>query len=321
MNADEYLNLMAHLNTSVVEDPTALLALTVAWLDPLAILEDLDDLAETDLGEFYDSGDEMGAAIRVARDCFPGIYAGSISKIRDGAGYQQAVEFIGTEITEQTGIPIDQYEEPIAYAFGIPLPFYGAAWEDPDFIEDHPELTDLALLLGATREERYVGEIIDLSTRTYQVAHILQSSLWADYDKDLHRSIMWAIGVCTAATGNSSCDLSYDFGIECQPLAWIPDEVAFASSIIREAEQIMTEAHQALERIQNDTETRQILINKIKEANAIVDKLEKRGKAAHDIIDEDNPNPFGLRWDNLHTSLVGDSATDPELLQFRMDVA
>jgi len=276
MNVEDYLNVISNLNRAVINDATALLALTVAWLDPLTVLEDSDELGETDLADFYYSGDDIGAALRVARDCFPGIYAEAIGKIRDGLGYQQVSDFISSEITDRTGIPMDQYDEPAAYAYGIPIPFYGAEWTESNFIEDHSELTALALLLGATRQETYGSDQIEFSSKTYQIAHILQASLWEHYDNSLHRSLMWAIGYATSSTGNSSVDFTYEEGCEFQPLSWMPDEVDFATAIIREAEQIMTESHQGLLLIQNDPCIRQILIDKIKEANVIVDRLQKK---------------------------------------------
>lgn len=321
MNVEEYLNIVGNLNLAVMDDPTALLALTVAWLDPLSVIEDLDDLADTNLADFYYSQDDMGAALRVSRDCFPGIYAEAISRIRDGISYQSVSEFISSEITDLTGIPIDQYEEPVAYAYGIPMPFYGAEWDESDFIESNPLLTQLALLLGATREQAYLSEVIDFSSKTHQVAHIVYSSLWEHYDNPIHRSLMWAIGHATSQTGNSSVDFSYSEGIEWQSLQWMPDEVDFASVIIREAEQIMTESFDGLLLIQNNPHIRQTLIDKIDEATAIVDRLQKRGKTPNDYINEQNKNPFGLRWDDLHTSLVGDTATDPERIQLWVDAA
>lgn len=321
MNAEDYLNMIGNLNLAVMDDPTALLALTVAWLDPLTIVEDIDDLSETDLADFYYNGDEMGAALRVARDCFPGIYAEAIGKIRDGVDYQKAADFISTEITDQTGIPIDQYEEPAAYAFGIPLPFYGAEWTESDFIKGHSELTELALLLGATCEQAYQRESIKFSSKTYQIAHVVQASLGEHYDNPLHRSIMWAIAHCTSSSGNSSVDFTYDEGCSFQPLPWMPDEVDFASAIIREAEQIMTESHRGLLLIQQDVHVRQTLMDKINEASAIVDRLHKKGKTPNDIITNDNQNPFGLRWDNLHSGIGGDTPTDIECVQLRLDAA
>ena len=321
MNMEDYLNIVGNLNLAVMDDPTALLALTVAWLDPLTILEDLGDLDETDLTDFYYSGDDMGAALRVARDCFPGIYTEAIGKIRDGVGYEQATEFIGSEITELTGIPVDNYEEGMIYAYGIPMPFYGAEWDQADFIEANPHLTDLALLLGATREESHWSESIEFSNQTYQVAHILQSSLHEHMEDSLHRGLMWAIGHCASSSGNSTVDFPYDVGIEFQPLAWTPDEVDFASAIIREAEQGLIEADNALQLIQTNLHIKHVLKEKIDEATRIVNRLQKRGKTPNDYISDENQNPFGLRWDNLHSSTVGDTTTDAERVQLRVDAA
>lgn len=321
MNMQEYLNVVGNLNLAVMHDPTALLALTVAWLDPLSVIEDLEDLAETDLADFYTSGDDMGAALRVSRDCFPGIYAEAISKIRAGAGYQQASDFISSEIIDQTGIPIDNYDEPAAYAFGIPMPFYGAEWEDSDFIEDNPELTELALLLGATREQQYHSEVIEFSSKSYQISQIVYASLWEHYDSPLYRSLMWAIGLATAQTNNSSVDFSHSEGCDFQSLQWMPDEVEFASAIIREAEQIMTESYEGLLLIQNNSHIQQTLMDKINEAKTIVDRLEKKGKTPNDYITDDNQNPFGLRWHNLYSSTFGDPPTNTERVQLRLDVA
>ena len=321
MNVEEYLNVVGNLNLAVMDDPTALLALTVAWLDPLSVIEDLDELGETELADFYYSGDEMGAALRVSRDCFPGIYAEAISQIRDGVGYQQASEFISSEITNQTGIPIDEYDEPVAYAYGIPMPFYGAEWGESDFIESNPLLTQLILHLGASREQVYLSEIIEFSEKTYKIAHIVYASLWEYYDNPVHRSIMWAIGHATSQTGNSSVDFTHSEGYEWESLPWMPDEVDFASSIIREAEQIMTESYDGLLLIENNPHIRQTLIDKIDEAKAIVDRLQKKGKTPNDYISEENKNPFGLRWDNLHTSTLGDTAIDTECVQLWVDAA
>lgn len=321
MNVEDYLNVIGNLNLAVVDDPTALLALTVAWLDPLCVIEDLDDLGDTDLSDFYYSGDDTGAALRVSRDCFPGIYAEAISKIRDGAGYQQASEFISTEIANQTSIPIDQYEEPVAYAYGIPMPFYGAEWGEEDFIESNPELTQLALLLGATREQSYRSEFIEFSSKSYQIAHIVYESLWEHYDSTVHRSLMWAIGHATSQTGNSSVDYTYEEGCSFHPLSWTPDEVDFASAIIRESEQIMTESYDGLLLVQNNPHIRQTLVDRIDEAKSIVSRLQKKGKTPNDYISEDNKNPFGLRWDNLYTSTIGETTTNSECIQLWVDAA
>jgi hypothetical protein len=321
MNVEEYLNVVGNLNLAVMDDPTALLALTVAWLDPLSVIEDLDDLGGTDLAEFYYSGDDMGAALRVSRDCFSGIYAEAISKIRDGVGYQQTSEFISTEIADQTGIPIDQYEEPAAYAYGIPMPFYGAEWMEGEFIENNPELTELAVLLGATREQSYSHEVIEFSSKAYQIAHIVSASLWEHYDNSIHRSLMFAIAHCVSLSGNSSVDYSYEIAVEWQCLSWTPEEVDFASSIIREAEQIMTESYDGLLLIENNPHIRQTLIDKIEEAKTIVDRLQKKGKTPNDYITEENQNPFGLRWNNLYPSTLGDTSIDTECVQLWVDAA
>lgn len=321
MNIEEYLNIVGNLSLAVMDDPTALLALTVAWLDPLSVIEDLEDLVETDLTDFYHSGDDMGAALRVSRDCFPGIYAEAISQIRDGVEYQQTSEFISSEITNLTGIPIDEYEEPAAYAYGIPMPYYGAEWDESDFIESNPLLTKLALLLGASREQVYLSEVIDFSKQSYEIAQIVYASLWEHYDNPVHRSILWAIGHATSQTGNSSVDYTYLEGSEWQPLSWTLDEVDYASVIIREAEQIMSESYDGLLHIENSPHIRQTLIDNIDEAKRIVDRLEKEGQKLNDYINEQNKNPFGLRWDDLHTVVVGDTTTDAECVQLRLDAA
>ncbi|MEL6321191.1 MAG: hypothetical protein AAFQ57_11155 [Cyanobacteria bacterium J06626_14] len=320
MNANEYLNLIGNLNLVVMDDPTAMLALTVAWLDPLTVLEDVDDLIDTDITDFYHEGDDLGAALRVARDCFPGIYAEAIGKIREGAGYEKATNYISSEIAAQTSIPTDMYGEPV-YAYGIPMPFYGPEWNEPTWIEDNPELTELVLMLGATREETRWSESIEFSQRTYQIAHLIQSSLMDHYDDPLHRSIMWAIGHATESTGNSSVDFSYEVGAEFQPLAWTVPDVEFASAIIQEAQEMMLEAHQGLIHISNDEHIKSTLIERIGEAGRIVDRINKRGKTPNDYISDDDKNPFSLRWDNLRPSSVRDTTTDFECVQLRMDAA
>jgi hypothetical protein len=216
---------------------------------------------------------------------------------------------------------MDSYDEPVAYAFGIPLPFYGVEWEQTAFIEAQPELTDLALLLGATREQTRWGETLEFADRVYQVAHILQHSLEAYPDDPLLRSLMWAIAHCTSSSGNSSVDLCYEVGIEFQPLAWEPEAVDFASAIIQEAEQILTASRTALQRMQTDRQFRQTLMTRIHEVNGIVERLEKRGIKPHDAITDEHPNPFGLCWDDLCAGADGNAAADAERLQLRLDAA
>lgn len=315
MNTNDYINLITDLNQCLTSNPTSLLALTVAWLDPLAVLEDLDELQHDDLSDYYYSGDEMGAALSVSRECFPGIYAEAISKIRDGDGYQTVATFVSEAITDQTGLPVNEYEEPSAYAYGIPLPYYGFDLDEMNFDENYPGVANLLHIFGAqTDDNSGIYTSIDLPNDIWDIANVVQWSLWSERDNPLHKDIMWAIAYCFSNSGNSSVlcgieipksstnlmpqtsiafDKAYTIGkiiaadleehsderyrqvswlmkwlFSCsnnscvdwtaedmysvEPLAWEPDDVAFAIELISEAEIIMSDVQAGLEWVRSE---------------------------------------------------------------------
>ena len=321
MTPDDYLNLITNMHHRLIHDPTTNLALTVAWLDPLTVLSDLDSLADQDLSEYYYAGDEFGAALIVARDCFPGIYAEAISQIRAGESDLSAVSHICSAISEQTGLPVDDYELPYAFAFGIPLPYYGFDRNDPDFVEHHPLEAHLLCLLGATLDESDPYTTVNVPDDLWDIAHLLQWSLWPTKDDATHRDIMWAIAYCCSNSGNSSVDYNLDLACEWEPLSWTQDDLEFAMLIAEEAAEIMTYALQGLEIIQSNPDIQSILKRKVAEATPTIKRIQQKGLRLRDCINREEPNPFGLQWDDLYRCPDGDPPTDPELLQLRVDAA
>lgn len=325
MNIHDYLQQASQINQTLVRDPQTLLALTVAWLDPLAILKDQEILADEDISDYYYSGDTMGEGLYVTRRCFPDIYARAISKLRIGIPFHKVLSFIDDEIERQTKIPTSQFEEGHAYAFGIPLPWYGIEIEDPDFLNDYEDEWHLIQLFGISiddNESDHYLTTLDMPENIWLVAYVLRWSLWAYRHSPLHETLMHAISYVFSCSGNSSVDYSYDMGIEFQPLQWIPDDVEFAQFICQEAEDIMLGAATGLANAY-DPAIQGILLAKIALASQLVQKRLEKGLKIHDdtFINHETPNPFDIRWDDLRASPNDETESDLAELSLRMGTA
>jgi len=309
MNTFEYIQTVSQLGQALITDPQTLLALTVAWLDPLAILNDYQSLIADDLTDYYYAGDTVGEGLHVTRTCFPDIYAHAIAKLRQDIPITDVLQFIDGEIERQTSIPMSDYcAEEFFYSFGIPMPWYGLDLDDPDFCERYPDAWHLMHLFGSTIDEHQTTSYathIDLSQEMWLAAHVLHASLYDYRENPLHQALMHAIGFVFACSGNScvlcgiethlsrsnpltpdtilqsgkiytvggiiadsleqqeaeayqqlswtvkwlfscsnnSCvDWDAETMYSVEPLAWTPEDVAFAVELIAEAETIMADA-------------------------------------------------------------------------------
>lgn len=325
MNVHDYLQQASQINQTLVRDPQTLLALTVAWLDPLAILKDQEILVDEEISDYYYSGDTMGEGLYVTRRCFPDIYARAISKLRTGVPFREVLSFIDDEIENQTQIPTSQFEEGHAYAFGIPLPWYGFEMEDPDFSTDHEDEWHLIQLFGVgiddNESDRY-SNTLDMPENIWLVAYVLRWSLWEYRHSPLHETLMHAISYVFSCSGNSSVDYSYDVGIEFHPLQWTPDDVEFAQVICEEANNIMQGAVIGLANAY-DPAIQKTLRAKIALASQLVQKRLDKGLKIHDdtFINHDTPNPFELRWDDLRASADDETESDVAELSLRVGAA
>ena len=324
MNIDTYLQQVSQLNQTLISDPQTLLALTVAWLDPLAILTDHDILAEEELADYHYAGDQMGEGLYVTRHCFPDIYARTISKIRAGMSMRKVLAFIDDEIEQQTGIPTSQFEEGYAYAYGIPMPWYGFEIDDPDFREHYEDEWYLVKLFGGQIDEENdsYATTMDLPDNVWSIAYVLRWSLWEYRHSSLHETLMHAIAYVFSCSGNSSVDFSHEVGYEFQPLQWIPEDVEFATVICHEAGDIMLSAHIGLQNV-HDPAIEKTLRQKIEVAAKYVQARLDKGKKIYDhsFINHDTPNPFNIRWDDLRASPDDETEPDAPELSLRMGAA
>ena len=323
MNIQDYLTQVSQINQTLIQDPTTLLALTVAWIDPLAILKDQAILQEEELSDYYYSGNRVGESIYVTRNCFPDIYASAINKLRKGVSSPDVLSFIDTEIEKQTGIPVTEFEEGYAYAFGIPMQWYGFDMNDPEFQDNREDEWHLASLFGISLEtdpEKDYLKDLKGSDDIWAVAYTLKCSLWEYRHSPLHETLMNAIAYVFACSGNSSVDASYIIGAEFYPLQWTPDDVAYASLISREATEIMQSAVIGLSNVY-DPAIADCLRQKIKVASQQIKHLKDKGEDIRDIITDDTPNPFNIRWDDLRASLDDQTESDVTKLPLRLGAA
>lgn len=216
-------------------DPLLCLANTVCWLDPywLEAQDDIDD-------------GPLAAALRVMRTTFIDVYVLAIEAMRQGASDSEIDHLICAEVTK-CGLPLDNLE---FLSYGIPMPAYGVSLEDPDFYTHHPDATSVVELFGISPGE---GEYsVDVSPCAYTAGQLIAESLDEHPDQrycQLGRLIGWLF----SCTGNSSVDYDDEDMSEFQPLSWDQEDLAFALSIIQEADEIMTDVVAALVWIQSDS--------------------------------------------------------------------
>lgn len=323
MNIQDYLAQVSQINQSLIHDPQTLLALTVAWIDPLSILKDQAILEEEELADYYYAGDRVGESIYVTRTCFPDIYASAINKLRKGASSRQVLNFIDTEIEQQTGLLVSEYDEGHAYAYGIPLPWYGFDMDDSEFHDDREEEWHLASLFGISLEtdpkNNYLKDLKG-SDNIWSVAYTLKCSLWDYRHSPLHETLMNAIAYVFSCSGNSSVDCSYNVGCEFHPLQWTPDDVAFATFISQEAGEMIQSAVIGLRNVY-DSGIQACLRQKIQSASQQIKHLKDKGEDIRELITDETPNPLKLRWDDLRAS--PNDATEPDVIELplRLGVA
>jgi hypothetical protein len=325
MTIDAYLAQVSQINRALAADPQTLLALTAAWLDPLAILKDHDHLAADTLADFYYAGDRVGEGLYVTRNCFPDIYASAIGKLREGRTIQAVLDFIDDEIERQTTIPTSQYDTGHAYAYGIPMPWYGFDMDDPDFRRHYKEEWHLIQLFGGdinADESDSTMTTMDLPDNIWLIAYVLRWSLMEYRHSPLHETLMNAIAYTFSCSGNSSVDYSHTVGCEFQPLWWTSEEVEFASIICQEADDIMSSAQIGLANAY-DPAIQRTLREKIDHAARCVQTRLDKGLSIYDdtFINDDTPNPFHIRWDDLRASPASDTESDPPELPVRLGLA
>ncbi len=226
--------------------PRLLLANTVAWLDPVGPVDELDEPQ-------YDHG--MGIyALAVVRKVFPDIYAKAL-EMMEHFSLDHITAEICTEIT-QKGIPVDGIE---FLMYGIPIPAYGF---DTD-LSIYPNLHPVLQALGLDPEE---GEEI-LTTPFFvacsRLAESLQEIEAADW-KNVYLFMRWV----TSDSGNTTVDYAFE-EMDFNPLSWlIPEEVQLAIEIITEANSIMESVSKGIAFLNNNEQAMEAFTRNFKFAQA-----------------------------------------------------
>ncbi|MAU12429.1 MAG: hypothetical protein CL607_21575 [Anaerolineaceae bacterium] len=244
MNITDFHSLYQLLTAAALDDPVLRLAYTVTWLDPLRV-EQEGTLEDYDMAEdYYDGqGNDLEAALHITRDCFPDLYVEAVDNLRDGQSEEQVEEQIREGISE-AGIPMEIAEFEGAYAFGIPLPAYGAEPENPEFYATHPDVMPILVCFGVSPTTD--GYHIDIPDEVYTAGRYIAHHL-AEHPDDRYRQISWLMQWLFACSGNSIVDFNYEVMCEMQPLPWEKDDVEFAIAMIAEADEIMVDVFAGLE--------------------------------------------------------------------------
>ena len=269
----------------ISQDPLLCLAHAATVFDPFRP-ETVDD----DLDDYFYSAE---GALVLLRRAFPDIYAVAASAYQSGASYGDLDELICSKMDQQ-GFPLSTIE---GMLYGIPLPAYGVVLHEEEFYTSYSHLVPVVeLLFGAKIGDEYPA---DVPEHTYTISQQLMNSL-IEHDDERWKSVGWLMGFIGSATGNTCVDFDWDSMAEMQPLAWEPDDIAFARAIIEEADEIMDSAMAGLKLFETDPQVRRALKRNI-----------TRLRRALETKKESSTNVFTkLRWPKLDNGLTGTTESD-----------
>jgi hypothetical protein len=264
----DLLQTYALLASGLRDDPLLCLASAVVWLDPMwqdacnqGCLEDWDVP--------HDEDGTLGIALMVARKAFPDVYIEAIQAIRHGATYQQLDHLICGAVQAQ-GIPLESLEW---IEYGIPLPTYGVVLDDPEFYNAHPDTKPVLECFGISPEPNPYH--ITVTDCAYTAGRLIAADL-QQHEQEGYRQIGWLIHWLFSSSGNSSVDYDYETMCEFQPLSWDTDEIAFAITIIEEAETIMADALAGLEFINGQPDVIAALQHNVRRIYKAIDRQPNR---------------------------------------------
>jgi len=293
---NELLDTFGLLAAAMLDDPLLALANAVAWLDPLWETSEDDDV--------YEEGDGVGMALCITRSAFPDIYASAVERIRSGATYTELDNLICGEISKR-GIPLDNLE---FLGYGIPLTACGIELSDPDLYAARPDLLPLVDLFGIRPEPGHYS--VEVPNCAYTAGRIIADSLVKQADERLQQ-VGWALAWLFSCSGNTLIDFDDESLAEITPLSWDEDDLAFAIELIEETNGMMQDVTAGLELLEDRPQLLAALSDNIKRVYKTITK--QKGK-------QDEPR-IRLEWPLALAGVDGTALTDPELLQFRCDVA
>jgi hypothetical protein len=265
------------LSAGLRADPLLCLASTVTWLDPLW----QDD--EDDWDVQYDEEGTLTIALRIIRKAFPDLYAQAVEAVRRGASYAELDRMICGAIADR-GIPLDDLE---FIGFGIPMPAYGVMLDDPEFYTAHPDTIPVLACFGISPEPNPYH--IDVPDCVYTAGRIIADDLQKHCDKR-YQQVSWLMQWLFSCSGNSSIDFDYEAMCEFQPLSWDQEEVAFAITIIEEAEGIMADALEGLAFLNSQPDLLQALQHNVQRIYKAIDR--QKGRRIEPEI--------RLKWPQIH---------------------
>ncbi len=232
------------LTQALLQTPRLAIATLASWLDPIGLLN-LDD------EDFDDDGSDLPIALLACRDCFPDVYARSLSALAQGVQPANLERQICREVSQHLVVGIEDIEQ---FKWGVPCEGLGIDLEGYDGLpleEAYPRLRPVLDSLGftsASGEAEY--------TRAGHIATHLVQSLEsypeAAPHQDFANLLRWSFGFSGNTLVDNSNEMLYESGLE--PLDWTPDNVAFMNEVQAEAQQILDSAFCALERLEHDAE-------------------------------------------------------------------
>jgi len=246
MNLDELGDALGILSAATLADPFFALCSAVAWLDPLALLD--ESLIEPD---YYAGGNDwsnIGAAWEISRTCFPAVYAETTQAIRTESSPQRLADQVCTAINHHlVGGELHDLEQ---IFFGVPFFGMGVDLTDADFFAStqYAPLVEVYAWLGVAFDPQRTYNPPDNLPEAAQVADVLAFSL-RQTGNDTHQKIAWLLDWMFSQTGNTVADYTdedmYEMGI--QPLAWEPNDLEFNNLMHAEANEIIGAARQGLD--------------------------------------------------------------------------
>jgi hypothetical protein len=188
------------------DDPLLCLANAVAWLDPL--WQEADDDGDVP----QDEDGALAIALHVTRTAFPDVYAQAVDRLRQGASYADLDRLICGAISERR-IPVDDLE---CIGFGIPLPAYGVALDDPDFYTTHPDTLPALACFGVSPEPN--PDPITVPEWVHTAGRLIAADL-EQHEDERYRQVSWLVQWLFALSGNTIVDWDYESLADIPPLS------------------------------------------------------------------------------------------------------
>lgn len=262
----------AFLADGLRHDPLLCLASAVASLDPLWTGGDMDDWTG-------DDRDILRHALSVVRLTFPDIYVQAVAGLQQGMN-QADLDHLICQSLNAIGIPLDDLEW---LGYSIPVPAYGIHLADPELPDLHPDVLPILRLFGVEAGD------LDIPDRVYHTGHLLATSL-AEQEETPYQQVACALGWLFACSGNTCVDTDDENLCAYEPLAWNPEEVAYALELIHEAETLMAHVAAGLDLLATDATLIAALRHNIRRIDQAL--LRRKGRKPHDW-------PIRLAWPRL----------------------